>query len=116
MDEEEGAVDAMKTSFHILDESHVPRPASSLEEGAAFFEDGKNRIVAQDTVGHILVSTVFLGLDHGFGGEPLWFETMVFNTAKAGQERWLDLDQERYATWGEAIEGHARMLANVMRM
>ena len=50
----------------------------------------------------IRVSTVFLGLDHGFGAEePVLFETMIF-----GGE--YDEYCERYCTWDEAVEGHAK--------
>ncbi len=46
---------------------------------ARWYENGNNRIVAKTQLGHRLVSTVFLALDHAFGGGPpiLW-ETMVF--------------------------------------
>lgn len=48
------------------------------------------------------VSTVFLGLDHNFGGgPPLIFETMIFpsnNSSETGC--W------RYSTEAEALEGH----------
>jgi len=63
--------------------------------------------VAQDKVGEMLVSTVFLGLDHQFGaGEPVLFETMVF-----GGE--YDGEQDKYSTWEEAEAGHAEILAKV---
>jgi hypothetical protein len=50
---------------------------------------------------HILVSTVFLGLDHGWGDDedPLLFETMVFGGPN-------DQDCIRYTTWAEAERGH----------
>lgn len=49
----------------------------------------------------ILVSTVFLGLDHSFGdGPPVLWETMVFN----GEH---DQDQWRYTSQEEAIAGHS---------
>jgi hypothetical protein len=49
-----------------------------------------------------LVSTVFLGLDHGHGGGPpvLW-ETMIF---AHGQE--FDQDQDRYTSHEDAVRGH----------
>jgi hypothetical protein len=47
------------------------------------------------------VSTVWLGLDSGFGaGPPLIFETMIFGGP-------LDDEQWRYATEEEARAGHA---------
>lgn len=52
--------------------------------------------------GSVLVSTVFLVLDHDFSGEgpPRVFETMIFRDGKA------DDFQRRYATWDEAMAGH----------
>jgi hypothetical protein len=65
----------------------------------------KNRR-GEDQKGTIHVSTVFLGIDHGFGeAAPVLFETMVF-----GGE--LDLFQDRYATWNEAVAGHRLAVAN----
>ena len=54
------------------------------------------------------VSTVFLGLDHQFQpeGPPLIFETMVFGGT---HDQW----QERYSTWKEAEDGHARIVGMV---
>ena len=47
-----------------------------------------------------VVSTVFLGLDHSFGGgPPLLFETMIFD---GGEEEHC----VRYSTWQQAEEGH----------
>jgi len=59
-----------------------------------------SRKVAYDKKNGIEVSTVFLGLDHSFGGKtPILFETMVFG----GKH---DQESERYATWEEAEKGH----------
>lgn len=77
----------------------------SLDEWAAAF--GAPRHVGNTQVGEQWVSTVWLGLDHGFGGGPsLIFETLVFPL----QER-----MERYATKAEAEEGHARIVAELER-
>jgi hypothetical protein len=92
------------SDYYILD-GHTPVPAT-LEEWAARFESS-NRHVAKDTAPEgVLVSTVFLGLDHRFGddGPPLLFETMIF-----GGEH--DEDQWRYSTWDEAVAGHAAALS-----
>jgi hypothetical protein len=54
-------------------------------------------------LGVVVVSTVFLGLDHSFGeGPPLLFETMVFVNDMSG--RWMD----RCSTWAEAERQHGR--------
>ena len=54
-----------------------------------------------------IVSTVDLGLDHSFGfGEPLYYETMIFdeNCNLKGSE--FDWFQKRYSTEEEARIGH----------
>lgn len=72
-----------------------------IHEWGRFMED-KNRIVKQETIGKADVSTVFLGLDHGFGeGEPLLFETMIFGGKEEGY-------QDRCTTWEQAEEMHLK--------
>ena len=69
--------------------------------------DIKNRRVDETDVAGVHVSTVFLVIDHSWGyGPPLLFETMVF-----GGE--LDMEQDRYCTWDEAVAGHAAMVKRV---
>ena len=48
--------------------------------GIAFTQD---RTVAKDTIKDILISTVFLGINHGYNGEVLLFETIL---GKLGSE------------------------------
>jgi hypothetical protein len=76
-------------------------------------EDLDYKRVARTTVSNASesfdVSTVWLGIDHGFGdGAPTIFETMVFRSGK-----WTDLECARYATEAEARKGHATMVATV---
>lgn len=53
----------------------------------------------------IEISTVFLGLDHGYGvGDPLLFETLVFGGPR-------HMSGDRYSTWEEAEAGHAAFVA-----
>jgi hypothetical protein len=66
----------------------------------------KERHLAKDVQGQVRVSTVFLGLDHGFGTEvsdPVLWETMVFNGVHDG-------DQDRYTTKEKALAGHKKMV------
>ena len=57
----------------------------------------------------VRVSTVFLGLDHSFGGpRPILFETMAFVDNK-------DVGCERYSTWAEAKAGHQRWVKKIFR-
>ena len=50
------------------------------------------------------VSTVFLGIDHNFGGKgkPILFETMVFGKGDLVPDNWM----ARYCTWEQAEAGH----------
>jgi hypothetical protein len=68
------------------------------------FKDKDYQIIKQDHVGDKMVSTVWLGLDHSFGdeGDPLIFETMIF---EAGE--WAEQFCRRYSREFAAIEGHA---------
>lgn len=59
--------------------------------------------VAATQVNGVRISTVFLGLDHSFGGgPPVLFETMIFGA----RGRWEEF-QTRYCTEAEALAGHA---------
>jgi hypothetical protein len=72
-------------------------------------QDSGYRVVAQDRLRGWLVSTVWLGLDHGFGqGPPLIFETMVF--PPDGRLPYEEEYCERYATEKEARDGHEQAL------
>jgi hypothetical protein len=66
--------------------------------------------IGEDDVDGVRVSTVWLGLDHGFKfGEdalPVIFETMIFG----GQ---FDNYQIRYHTEDEARRGHAEVVADL---
>jgi len=87
-------------------EGHEPVPVDDLLEWGAWLQTA-DRHVALDIFGDVRVSTVFLGLDHSFGGgAPLLFETMVFGGP-------LDGEQERYHTWDEAEAGHKLMIEKV---
>jgi hypothetical protein len=101
--------------FHaILDDDHNVIPVRDIYEWGPWFEQTENRRVAETSLNGWWVSTVFLGLDHGFGGVPRWFETMVFPEGEepivpelGGRLReHLSNMQLRYTTWAEAEEGH----------
>ena len=80
-------------------ENQIPIPEPDVIKWAKWFEKS-SRQIKRDKINNIIISTVFLGIDHRFGqGEPLLFETMIFG----GKH---DEFQERYSTWNEAIKGH----------
>lgn len=87
----------------------------TMQEWAFKFGDVDYKCVAQHWVRGWMVSTVWLGLDHGFGytGAPLIFETMVFppGDEAGGRSTWADEYGERYSTEAEARAGHDRALA-----
>lgn len=72
----------------------------------ACWRQSSSPIVMQDQVGPLFVSTVFLGLDHRHYGEgdPLLFETMIFDDGEDGY-------QVRTSTWGQAERAHAEAVA-----
>jgi hypothetical protein len=90
-------------------EGHEVVPVDSIDDWGEMFQDTESRRVGQrEYIGVYEVSTVFLGIDHGFsGGAPLLFETMVFGDGPR------DGEQYRYATWDEAEAGHKRVVAEL---
>lgn len=68
---------------------------------------GNNKFL-RDEIEDVTVSTVYLGLDHSFGGgPPLIYETMVFGTDDEHECQW------RYSTKEEASLGHDKIVAAV---
>jgi hypothetical protein len=93
--------------IHYILRGHTPVPIKSVQAWAEWFEHSDARRIAHDRIEDVLVSTVFLGLDHNFGrGRPILFETLVFGGP-------LDGTMERYSTWDEAEIGHTDMLQRV---
>ena len=74
------------------------KPITSLLEWHYLFREPRH--VGKDEHGDILVSTVWLGLNHRFGpGKPLIYETMIFK----GEH---DEYTMRYSSYDEAKAGH----------
>lgn len=92
---------------YILNEAGKPIPEPDLMKWGTWLQTA-NRHVATEIIGDSKVSTIFLGLDYAFGGEPpvLW-ETMVFGGK-------LDQAQDRCGGSREQAEAmHARMVERV---
>lgn len=86
---------------HYILDGHTPVPVDDLFAWGRWFEVDANRRVGRDEIGGVSVSTVFLGLDYGYPSRgPILFETMIFGGSH-------DQHQVRYATWNEAVAGHA---------
>lgn len=89
-------------------------PADGLSpEYLAWFTEFTNKCVARTVIPNptggekVLVSTVFLAMDHSWGdGPPVLWETMVFGGP-------LDMYQDRYSSEEDARAGHERVVAEV---
>jgi hypothetical protein len=106
--------------YYILDADNEVVPVETWDEYWAWLDReraarGQGTPVATLQVARELigdrpdcVSTVFLGLDHNWGGgPPLVFETMLFTDDERDQSLW------RYSTWDEAVAGHAEVVSAV---
>lgn len=98
--------------WYILDNNNNP-VAKPVFEAAQWLEDNDHRrTLKRDEIGDILVSTVFLGLDHSFPWNedktPVLWETMIF-----GGEH--DQYQERYTSHKDALEGHKKALTLITK-
>lgn len=113
----------MKRPFTYILVNKVPVAVEDIFMWGDWMDDAKleNRVVKQDQINDLLVSTVFLGVDHGWGdGPPLLFETLVFwiyekPVTKEFMGKLYTSDREaiistitRYSTWQQAEEGHER--------
>lgn len=108
---------AERPLWYVLKDG-VPVPEPDTKAAAEFFANSKARIVQHDSFpdprgegeDSILVSTVFLSLDHNHSlfGPPVLWETMIF--WEGGP---LDEYQERYTSKAAARAGHERALERV---
>ena len=87
--------------YYLLDEDGETPIKTTVDEWAVAFEDGDRVVEKTKFENDIVVSTVFLGLDHSSlveDSDPVLWETMVF-----------DLPSEiahRYTSLKDAKEGH----------
>jgi hypothetical protein len=99
--------------FFILEgpERRVVQARDAMEWARWF--DQNDRSVAQTRIGEIKISTVFLGVDHRFfsKGPPVVFETMAFDLRTG--ECLESLEFGRYASWDDAVVGHAMAVKRV---
>lgn len=93
--------------FYKLNDDGTVEPCSSME-WAKWLEAGDKRTIGRTFTKNYMISTVFLGMDHGWGisEEPVLFETMVFPYTEDGDVDWCDTQMYRYHTKTEALFGH----------
>jgi len=104
-------------SMYVLNEAGEPVPAADGLAWARWFETNPDRTVAADDIdvngARYRVSTVFLGVDHGYGdgdGDPILWETLVFSDDMS-----IDSTMQRYVSRSEAVIGHAGTVAALER-
>jgi hypothetical protein len=97
----------------------------TLTEWATWDPERAKRIIGRHNTETHLVSTIFLGLDHGWmrlDSRPQWFETMIFDKTQRHELQlgskltgtWTLGDviyEERYSTLEEAEQGHQAAIA-----
>jgi len=105
--------------YYILDDAGEPKPVD-IETWAPWFDASvtdRRSVIAQDRDEgpdrvEILVSTVFLGIDHSFGSNafqphaPVLWETLVMGGL-------LDGEMDRYTSRAAALAGHQAMCRRV---
>ena len=85
--------------WYYLDELNNPQPCFTDED---MKKSGKQKRIARTEVGEIVISTVFLGLDHStLNYGPVLFETMVFG---GKYDQW----GKRYSFYEDSLKGHER--------
>jgi len=102
------------TDKYILDANGEPLAVEDVHVWGTWFEQArKDRrlVIAQDKdesgATTVMVSTVFLALDHSFGhGPPVLWETLVLGGV-------LDGEMDRYCSRDDALRGHQAMCARV---
>lgn len=66
------------------------------------------RLEIQSPSGTVIISTIFLSINHGWNDDEFWFETMVFGGPRDG-------DMDRYRTYDSAEYGHEKMVKKVRK-
>ena len=115
----------MTCDRYIIGDDGEPEPCEDLLTWALWMETHE-RITLQTHYGRIMVSTIFLGLDHNFWGseKPVLWETMVFRRLRkprilfGGYPLWrdtIDRHTRRYSSKLEALQGHHEVCIAVER-
>jgi hypothetical protein len=98
-------------AWYILDENNKPIRSNIVDCGEWLEKNPERKVVKQEHVDDIFVSTVFLGLDHAWPKDdvtPMLWETMIF-----GGEH--DQYQDRYTSVEDALEGHQTALTLITK-
>ena len=95
-------------THYILDADGHVKPVTDLLEWAKWFQTAERTIALSGNEGNVWVSTVFLGINHNwFGDPPILWESMVFGGPSDG-------DCQRYSSREAALKGHEEMCRRVL--
>lgn len=100
--------------YYGLDDDNNVIEMTDKEAWYELLANYEKRTIGKTMVGHVEVSTMFLGRDYGYksflsdDGPPLCFETHVFGGKNDGYET-------RYSTWAEAKENHDSIVICLMK-
>lgn len=100
---------------YILNKNNKPVRCNDILKWGAWFQTHSNKVKVT-RLNNYSVSTIFLGIDHSWGGGvPLLFETMVFeekNRIKKGEFAGV---QMRWNTHEEAVKGHNKLVREIKK-
>lgn len=104
----------MVSLTYVLDSRAVvaePNYDAWVAQLDAIRERGDHVVAHTDVSPGVVVSTVFTGINYGPveakpSDKPVVFETIVFKNGEPGL-------QQRYASWDQAVRGHARIVAGL---
>lgn len=101
-----------RTKYYILNDQGQPVPSTMAKSSVWLERYNEKRIVKQEWIENVQVSTIFLWIDHAWmGGPPVLWETMTFSNRKN-----FDQDSDRCGGNREQAEAmHERMCAKVRR-
>ena len=95
--------------YYVWERGKEPWEERDLIKWAKYMQTS-NRQVEKTNIGHVVVSTVFLGINHNYSSRknapPLLFETLTFDYEPE--------IQERYETERDARLGHDEVVREVM--
>jgi hypothetical protein len=95
--------------WYILDKENKPVKSTIIQHSEWLEKNPERKVVKQEHVDDIFISTVFLGLDHAWNSDiPVLWETMIF-----GGEH--DQYQDRYTSHEDALEGHQTALTLITK-
>lgn len=101
--------------YYILNRLGEPVKMDSVLKWGQWMESHE-RHLARDTIHGVLISTVFLGIDHRYHDEenspPVLWETMIFCEEKSWAGRFNEY-QRRYSSKAEALAGHKEAVGKI---